>query len=93
VVEHDAVVVVHDLGLVAELDRLAEPALGDRASVTVVQADPPAGPVQGENVFEISSARLPGLTRDRWDLVWCGVFPLVAAPVRLRSDGRAVATD
>ena len=33
VVEHDAVVVVHNLGLVAELDRLAEAALGDRPDV------------------------------------------------------------
>jgi hypothetical protein len=40
VVEHDAVVVVDDLGLVAELDRLAQPALGDRPGIRVVQADP-----------------------------------------------------
>jgi hypothetical protein len=32
VVQHDTVVVVGQLGLVAELDRLAEPALGDRPS-------------------------------------------------------------
>jgi len=30
VVEYDAVLVVSQLGLVAELDRLAQPALGDR---------------------------------------------------------------
>ena len=47
VVEHDAVVVVDDLGLVAELDRPAEPALGDRAGIAVVQADPPGRPVRG----------------------------------------------
>src|SRR6266508_742153 len=41
VVEDDAVGVVHDLGLVAELDRLAETALADRPGVGVVQADQP----------------------------------------------------
>jgi hypothetical protein len=41
VVEDDAVVVVGDLGLVAELDGLAEPALGDRPGVSIVQANPP----------------------------------------------------
>ncbi|MGE5764302.1 MAG: FAD-binding oxidoreductase [Mycobacterium leprae] len=51
-----------------------------------------AGPVT-ENLFEIASARLPGLTSNRWDLARCGVFPLVAARVRLRPDGRAVAAD
>jgi len=48
VVQHDAVLVVDDLSLVAELDRLTELALGDRAGVRVVQADPagrPAGVV------------------------------------------------
>ena len=43
VVQDDAVLVVDQLGLVAELDRLAQPALGDRAGVGVVQADPPGG--------------------------------------------------
>ncbi|NMH79814.1 hypothetical protein HF577_22315 [Pseudonocardia xinjiangensis] len=37
-VEHDAGVVVEDLGLVAELHWLPEPALGDRAGISVVQA-------------------------------------------------------
>ena len=46
VVEHDAVVVVEDLGLVAELHRPPETALGDRAGIAVVQADPPGGPVR-----------------------------------------------
>jgi hypothetical protein len=46
VVEHDAVVVVEDLGVVAELDRPPETALGDRAGIAVVQADPPGGPVR-----------------------------------------------
>ena len=41
VIEDDPVVIVGDLGLVAELDGLAEPALGDRAGVGVVQADSP----------------------------------------------------
>ena len=41
VVEHDPVVVVEDLSLVAELDRLAEAAFRDGAGVAVVQADPP----------------------------------------------------
>lgn len=44
VVQDDAVVVVGDLGLVTELDRLPEPALGDRPGVGVVQADPPGAP-------------------------------------------------
>jgi hypothetical protein len=47
VVKHDAVVVVEDLGLVAELDRPAQPALRDRAGITVVQADQPGGAVRG----------------------------------------------
>jgi hypothetical protein len=46
VVQDDAVVVVGDLGLVPELDGLAEPALGDRPGVRVVQAHPPGGPVR-----------------------------------------------
>jgi hypothetical protein len=44
--EHDPVGVVEDLGLVAELDRLADAAFDDRAGVGVVQADQPAGPVR-----------------------------------------------
>src|SRR5512142_2925195 len=48
---------------------------------------------QSQNVFEIGPARLPGLTANRWDLAGCGVFPLVAAPVRLRPDRRAVGSD
>src|SRR5512132_4246281 len=47
VVEHDAVLVVHDLALVAELHRFAEPALGDRTGVRIVQADPPRRAVRG----------------------------------------------
>jgi hypothetical protein len=54
-VKHDTVVVVDDLGLVAELDRFAEPAFGDRAGIRVVQRhDPrrargsyPRGPLAG----------------------------------------------
>jgi hypothetical protein len=40
VVEHDPVVVVAYLGFEAELDRFAEPTLGDRPGLGVVQADP-----------------------------------------------------
>ena len=43
VIEHEPVFVVDDLGLVAELDGLAEPALLDRPGVGVVQADQPGG--------------------------------------------------
>jgi hypothetical protein len=39
VIEDDVVGVVEDLGVVTELDRLAEPALADRAGIGVVQAD------------------------------------------------------
>ncbi len=46
VVEDDTVVVVDNLGFVAELDRLAQPALRDRPGVRVVQADPPGRPVR-----------------------------------------------
>src|SRR5512135_2096913 len=37
----------------------------------------PRGPAgrRPQNVFEIRSARLPGLTWNRWDLAGCGVFP------------------
>jgi hypothetical protein len=45
---HDAVLVVDDLGLVAELDRLAEPSLGDRPGITLVQANPAGGPVRDD---------------------------------------------
>ena len=43
VVEHDAVLVVHDLGFVTELDRLAESTLADRAGVGVMQRDKACG--------------------------------------------------
>jgi hypothetical protein len=39
VVEDDAVVVVGDLGFVAELDRLVDASLADRPGVRIVQAD------------------------------------------------------
>jgi hypothetical protein len=45
VVQHDAVAVVEDLCLVAELHRLAEPALHDRPGLVLVQADQPGGRV------------------------------------------------
>src|SRR5262249_22658331 len=41
VIEDDAVGVVGDLGFVAELHRLTQPSLADRAGVGVVQADQP----------------------------------------------------
>jgi hypothetical protein len=41
-VERDPVLVVADLGLVAELDQLAQPAFPDRAGVRVVQTNPPS---------------------------------------------------
>src|SRR5260221_13659042 len=47
VVEDDPVVVVQDLRLVAELDRLAEAALRDRPRIAVVQAYPPGGSLGG----------------------------------------------
>ena len=47
VIQDDAVVVVDDLGVVSELDRPSEPSLGDRASVGIVQADPPGRPRRG----------------------------------------------
>jgi len=59
VIEHDAVLVVHDLGLVAELDRLTELAFGDRTGVRVVQADPAGRTRRGG-----SGHPLPGLGRD-----------------------------
>ena len=59
VIEHDAVLVVHDLGLVAELDRLTELAFGDRPGVRVVQADPAGRTRRGG-----SGHPLPGLGRD-----------------------------
>src|SRR5260370_16137156 len=46
VIGDDPVVVVGDLGLVAELHGLAEPALGDRPGIPVMQADPPGRPVR-----------------------------------------------
>jgi hypothetical protein len=67
VVEHDAVLVVDHLGLVAELDRLAQPALGDRAGVTVVQADLPGCPVRGDAAQPLVGlcGDLSGRGRDR----------------------------
>src|SRR4029450_8599913 len=59
VVEDDAVVVVDQLGLVAELDRFPEPALSDRPGVEIVQADLP-----GRTVGDLSGAPLPGLFDD-----------------------------
>ena len=59
VVEHDAADVVNELGLVPELDRLTEAALGDRASIRIVQADLPRCSVRGD-----TGHPLPGLGND-----------------------------
>ena len=59
VVEDDTVVVVNNLGFVAELDRFAELALRDRPGVGVVQAGPPGRPVRGD-----PGQPLPSLGRD-----------------------------
>ena len=52
----DAVFVVDDLCLVAELDRFAEPTLDDRAGIAVVQRHHPGCPVGG-----LPGETLPGL--------------------------------
>jgi len=55
----DDPVVVDDLGLVPELHRPAQPPLGDRASIAIVQADPPGRAVGG-----VALNPLPGLRDD-----------------------------
>src|SRR5216683_5351696 len=60
VVEDDPVVVVGDLGLVPELDGLAETALGDGPGILVMQADPPGRPGR-----HVPGQPLPGLRGDR----------------------------
>ena len=47
VIHDDAVVVVDDLPLVAELDGFPEPAFRDRAGIAVVQTDHPGGSAGG----------------------------------------------
>ena len=47
-IQDDPVVVVDNLSLVTELDRLTQPALGDRPGLRVVQADHPGGTVRGD---------------------------------------------
>jgi hypothetical protein len=59
VIDDNAVIVVGDLGLVAELDRFAQAALGDRARIAVVQTDPPSGAVGSD-----AGQPLPGLGGD-----------------------------
>jgi hypothetical protein len=62
VVQHDPVVVVADLGLVAELDRFPEPALSDRPGVRIVQADLPSRTVGDMTVgvaVDLDVQRLP----------------------------------
>ena len=56
VVDDDAVVVVDDLGLVAELDRLTELTFGDRSGIRIVQADPAGRASRGD-----ARQALPGL--------------------------------
>ena len=58
-VDDDAVDVVGDLCLVAELDRLAEPTLGDRTGVGVVQRHDP-----GRSVGDLTGETGPGLDDD-----------------------------
>src|ERR1700676_2522952 len=55
VIQHATVVVVDDLGLVAELDRLTEPAFRDRPSVLIVQTHHPVRPVRGDPGDPLSS--------------------------------------
>jgi len=50
VVDDDAVIIVGDLGFVAELDWLAQAALSDRAGIAIVKADPPSGAVGGDDL-------------------------------------------
>jgi hypothetical protein len=60
VVQDDAVVIVGDLGLVAELDGPVDAAFADRPRVGVVQADQP-----GRAVRHLPSQPGPGLRHDR----------------------------
>jgi hypothetical protein len=59
VIGDDPVVVAGELGVVLELDGLAEPAPGDRPGVWLVQADPPGRPVRHR-----AREPLPRLRRD-----------------------------
>src|SRR5829696_6790921 len=59
VVEDDAVIVVDQLSLVAELDRFPEPALSDWPGVGIVQADLPR-----RTVWDPAGEPLPGLLDD-----------------------------
>ena len=60
VVEDDAVVIVGDLGLVAELDRAVDAALADRPGIGIMQADQPGRGVRG-----LPGQPGPGLGHDR----------------------------
>lgn len=59
VIQDDAVIVVHHLGLVPEFDRFAEPSLRDRAGIAVVRAEPPCRPIGSD-----PGDALPGLRND-----------------------------
>ena len=61
-VDHDAVDVVDDLCLVAELDRYAEASFSYRPSISVVQGDDPGRPVGN-----LARQPEPGLSRDLLD--------------------------
>ncbi len=62
VIEHDTIVVVDDLALVAELNRFAKSAFGDRPGVAVMQTHPPGRPVRGDPGDALAglSGDLPG---------------------------------
>jgi hypothetical protein len=84
VVEHDPVLVVEDLGFGAELHRLTEAALGDRAGVRVVQAHPPARPIRGDPGDALAGLRgdLASSPVIRRTVAWASSRP---AAVRSRS--------
>ena len=63
VVEHHAVLVVDDLGLVAELDGLAEPPLADRAGIGVMERHQPGRSVGTSPPRRFSSVRRLRATR------------------------------
>jgi hypothetical protein len=85
VVDHDPVLVVDDLGFVAELDRLAEAALADGTGVGVVQRHQPGRPVRGGAVDALTGLAAICSTLDavssrssamRHELSRCGITEL-----------------
>lgn len=79
----DAVLVVQDLRLVAELHRLAESSLGDRPGVPFVQADPSGRPGRGDAGDPLPALRgdLTGRLQQRGQVVDGRPQP-AAAPTR-----------